>query len=162
MADLNSIELTLIDGTHTTFGQWDDQVKLVVNVASKCGFTPQYEALEAVYEKYRDQGFVVLGLPSNQFLQETGSAEKIAEYCSLTWGVTFPMMQKVRVNGSKKHPLYAELRHASDASGYSGRIRWNFEKFLVGKDGSIQRFAPATTPDSPEVIAAIEAELAKS
>jgi len=160
MPELNNIAITLLNGTKTTFGQWADQVKLVVNVASRCGLAPQYEALEALQKKYEDRGFTVIGFPSNQFLQELSDSEKIAEYCSMTWGVTFPMTEKVRVNGKKKHPLYAELRNATDASGYSGRVRWNFEKFLVFPDGSVQRFAPTTKPDDPTIVSAIEAALA--
>lgn len=123
------IPLTTLDGRTTTFGEFADRVVLVVNVASRCGFAPQYAQLEELQKKYEDRGFTVLGFPSNQFLQELGTAEKIAEFCSMTYGVTFPIFEKTRVNGGKRHPLYAELVEAQDASGAAGRVKWNFEKF---------------------------------
>jgi glutathione peroxidase len=134
---------------------------LVVNVASRCGMTPQYAALEELQERYANRGFTVLGVPCNQFGgQEPGTADEIAEFCSTTYGVTFPMTEKVEVNGSGRHPLYRELTETPDAEGYTGDIRWNFEKFLIGPDGEVRaRFSSGTTPDSPEVIAAIEATL---
>ncbi|MEY4993251.1 MAG: hypothetical protein RIS82_373 [Actinomycetota bacterium] len=156
---LNSIELTMIDGSKKTFGDFAGQVVLVVNVASRCGLTPQYDALEALQEKYASQGFTVLGMPSNQFMQELSTSEAIAEFCRTTFGVTFPMTEKVKVNGRSRHPLFAELVKAKDSAGIAGPVMWNFEKFLVLKDGSIQRFRPTTKPDAPEVISAIEAAL---
>lgn len=159
MTDLNTIPVTLIDGRETTFGEWSGQLKLVVNVASRCGLTPQYEALEQLQRTYGERGFTVLGFPSNQFLQETGDEDSISEYCSTTWGVTFPMTEKVKVNGRKQHPLYAELTQHPNAEGKAGKVSWNFEKFLVAPDGTVQRFGPRTVPDAPEVIAAIEAAL---
>ena len=134
---------------------------LVVNVASKCGLTPQYEGLERLQARYADQGFTVLGVPCNQFAgQEPGSAAEIAEFCSASYGVSFPMTEKVDVNGAGRHPLYAELVDVPDAEGYTGDIRWNFEKFLVGPSGEVvARFDPRTEPEDPAVVAAIEAQL---
>jgi glutathione peroxidase len=134
---------------------------LVVNVASRCGMTPQYAALEQLHEQYADRGFSVLGVPCNQFAgQEPGTAEEIAEFCSATYGVTFPMTEKVEVNGAGRHPLYASLTDAPDAEGYTGDVRWNFEKFLVGPDGAVRaRFGPRTAPDAPEVVTAVESAL---
>lgn len=159
MAALNDIPVTLIDGRETTFGEWADKVRLVVNVASRCGLTPQYAALEKLQEGYADRGFTVLGFPSNQFFQEFGDDDKVAEYCSMTWGVTFPMMSKVKVNGRGRHPLYAELTEAPDAEGKAGRVKWNFEKFLVLPDGTVHRFRPTTVPDAPEIVELIEGSL---
>jgi len=134
---------------------------LVVNVASKCGLTPQYTALEQLHEQFADRGFAVVGFPCNQFGgQEPGTAEEIAEFCSATYGVTFPMFEKIEVNGPGRHAIYDELTSVTDASGESGDIQWNFEKFLVRPDGTVAaRFRPRTTPDSDEVVAAIEANL---
>ncbi|MER6626274.1 glutathione peroxidase [Streptomyces sp. NPDC000931] len=159
MAGLDEIPVTMIDGRETTFGEWSGKVRLVVNVASRCGLTPQYGVLEELQKRYEDRGFTVIGLPSNQFLQEFGGEEKIAEYCSMTWGVTFPMTEKVKVNGRGQHPLYAELTQASDAEGQAGRVKWNFEKFLVLPDGEVHRFRPATVPDAPEIVELIERSL---
>ena len=156
---LSDIPLTRIDGSATSFGEYADRVVLVVNVASRCGLAPQYEKLEQLQRTYGDRGFTVLGFPSNQFLQELGSEEKIAEYCSATWGVTFPMFERVRVNGRSQHPLYAELTKTPDSEGKAGRITWNFEKFLVTPDGDVHRFRPKIEPDAPELIAALEAAL---
>lgn len=134
---------------------------LIVNVASKCGLTPQYETLQKLHEAYKDRGFSVLGTPCNQFgQQEPGSPEEIATFCSTTYGVTFPMSAKVEVNGPDRHPLYGRLTATPDAEGASGDVTWNFEKFLVSPDGDvIARFRPQVTPDSPEVLSAIEAVL---
>ncbi len=136
---------------------------LIVNVASKCGLTPQYTGLEALQEKYGKRGFSVIGFPCNQFgAQEPGSAEEIQTFCSTTYGVTFPMFEKVEVNGPARHPIYGELTAVADASGAAGDIQWNFEKFLVSADGkSIQRFRPKTTPDDAGLVKAIEAALPK-
>jgi glutathione peroxidase len=135
---------------------------LVVNVASKCGLTPQYEGLERLQQRYADRGFTVLGVPCNQFMgQEPGSSEEIAEFCSATYGVSFPLTEKVDVNGADRHPLYAELVNVPDADGYAGDIRWNFEKFLVSSSGEVvARFDPRTEPEDAAVIAAIESQLA--
>ena len=159
MADLDQIPVTLIDGRETTFGEWSGQVRLVVNVASRCGLTPQYGALEELQKRYSDRGFTVLGFPSNQFLQEFGGEDKIAEYCSMTWGVTFPMTEKVKVNGKGRHPLYTELTEVPDAEGEAGKVKWNFEKFLVLPDNTVHRFRPATVPDAPEIVELIEKSL---
>jgi len=156
---IREVELTLIDGTKTTFGQLGNGPVLVVNVASRCGLTPQYEALEALQKKYAAKGFTVVGLPTDQFKQELSSNEEVAEYCSTTWGVTFPMTEMIKVNGRNRHPLYKSLVKTKDAKGLAGPVMWNFEKFLVGKDGSIQRFRPTTKPDDPKVVEAIEAAL---
>lgn len=156
---LNEIELTTLDGQHTTFGAYSDKVVLVVNVASRCGLSPQYKQLEELQKTYGDKGFTVLGVPSNQFLQELKTSEDIAQYCSTTWGVTFPMTEKVKVNGRNRHPLYGELVKTPDASGKAGPVMWNFEKFLVLPTGEIKRFRPTTKPDDPAIISAIEEAL---
>ncbi|MEU5178521.1 glutathione peroxidase [Streptomyces longwoodensis] len=155
------VRIGALKGGDAELSQYDGKVVLVVNVASKCGLTPQYTALERIHEQYADRGFTVLGVPCNQFLgQEPGSAEEIAEFCSATYGVTFPLTEKVDVNGEDRHPLYARLVDVADAEGHTGDIRWNFEKFLVGRDGRVvARFSPQTEPDAPEVLAAIEAQL---
>ncbi|MGO2750100.1 MAG: glutathione peroxidase [Pseudoclavibacter sp.] len=158
--NVNDIEVTTIDGEAKKLAAYEP-VKLVVNVASKCGLSGQYEKLEELQRQYGAQGFTVLGFPSNQFLQEYSDTEKIKEYCSLTWGVSFPMFEKVKVNGRSQHPLYAELTKTPDANGKAGRVSWNFEKFLIGRDGKVTRFRPTTEPDAPEVVAAIEAALAE-
>lgn len=132
-------------------------VTLVVNVASKCGLTPQYTALEALHKEFSNQGFSVVGVPCNQFgAQEPGSAQEITTFCSTTYGVTFPLTEKIEVNGAGRHPLYATLTKVADAEGHSGDIRWNFEKFLVGKDGRVlARFSPMVTPDDAALREAI-------
>ena len=161
--NLNDVALTTIDGKPASFGDYAGKTVMVVNVASKCGLTPQYEQLEELQKKYGGEGFTVLGFPCNQFMfQEPGSGEEIAEYCSMTWGVTFPMFDKIKVNGPGKHPLYKELTKTKDKAGLAGPVMWNFEKFLVSPDGSVQRFRPTTKPDDPEIIAAIEKSLAHS
>ena len=153
------IALTMLDGRTTTFGEFADKVVLVVNVASRCGLSPQYEALEALQKTYGDRGFTVLGVPSNQFMQELKSSDDIASYCSTTWGVTFPMTEKTKVNGKSAHPLFQHLTSTKDINGVSGRVMWNFEKFLVSPSGQITRFRPQVTPDDPKVIASIELAL---
>jgi glutathione peroxidase len=134
---------------------------LVVNVASKCGLTPQYTALETLHEQLRDRGFAVVGFPCNQFGgQEPGTADEIAQFCSATYGVTFPMFEKIEVNGPGRHPVYESLTAAPDENGQAGDIQWNFEKFLVRPDGTIAaRFRPRTAPDASSVLSAIEANL---
>ncbi|MFF5371830.1 glutathione peroxidase [Streptomyces sp. NPDC013187] len=156
------VEIGALQGGPADLSQYAGKAVLVVNVASKCGLTPQYTGLEKLHEQYAARGFSVLGVPCNQFLgQEPGSADEIAEFCSATYGVTFPMTEKVEVNGEGRHPLYERLTGFADAEGHSGDIRWNFEKFLIGRDGSVvARFSPQTEPDSAEVVAAIEAQLA--
>ncbi len=160
MSDLRDLPVTTLQGSTTTVGALTGgRVALVVNVASKCGLTPQYAGLEALHEEYRDRGFTVLGVPCNQFMgQEPGTSEEIAEFCSATYGVTFPMTEKVEVNGAGAHPLYQRLTETPDESGTAGDVQWNFEKFLVDRNGAVvARFRPKTQPDSPEVRAAIEA-----
>jgi glutathione peroxidase len=154
------IKLKDIDGKDTSLSAYKGKVLLIVNVASKCGLTPQYKALEAVHQKYKDKGFTVLGFPCNQFgAQEPGTNEEIKEFCSSKYHVTFPMFDKLDVNGSKRHPLYSAL--AGEKGAFPGDIKWNFGKFLVGRDGKIlKRFEPKTAPDSKEVTEAIEAALA--
>lgn len=158
---LKDIPLTTLDGMPTTLAQLADGAALVVNVASKCGLTPQYTALEKLAQDYAARGLTVVGVPCNQFMgQEPGTAEEIQSFCSSTYGVTFPLLAKADVNGAERHPLYGELTQATDAEGQAGDIQWNFEKFLVAPDGTVtNRFRPRTEPDAPEVIAAIEAVL---
>lgn len=150
-----------LGGEQADLHDHDDEVALIVNVASKCGLTPQYEGLERLQETYGDRGFAVLGFPCNQFgEQEPGSSEEIATFCSTTYGVTFPMFEKVEVNGPERDPLYAELTEVADAEGESGDIQWNFEKFLVGPGGKVlARFRPMTDPEAPEVTGLIESNL---
>lgn len=161
MNSIHSIPLTLNDGTKTEFGRFKGSVVLVVNVASQCGFTPQYVGLELLYGKFRDRGFEVLGVPCNQFAgQEPGNDAEIAEFCERNFGVTFPLTAKADVRGKDQHPLYTELTRFK-AGLLPGLVKWNFEKFLVNRDGVVvARFAPTVEPDSPEVIAAIEDALA--
>jgi glutathione peroxidase len=157
------IKFTTIEGKKTSLADFGDQTLLVVNVASKCGLTPQYSKLEELQKQYGDQGFTVVGFPCNQFLgQEPGSAEDIQEFCSTTYGVTFPLMEKTRVNGMRKHPLYAALTREPDADGVAGKVKWNFEKFVISPSGEVSRFRPKVKPDAPEVVAAIERGLAQS
>jgi glutathione peroxidase len=156
---IRDIPLTTIDGDTTSLAAYSDQAVLIVNVASRCGLAPQYEKLEQLQRTYGDRGFSVLGFPSNQFLQELGTETAIKAYCSTTWGVTFPMFEKVRVNGRSQHPLYSELTKTPDAEGKAGRIIWNFEKFLVSPTDDVSRFRPTTEPDSPDVISSIESAL---
>jgi len=153
--------ISSLQGAAGVLSSLEGKVTLVVNVASKCGLTPQYEQLEQLQKNYSDKGFSVLGVPCNQFLgQEPGTAEEIATFCSSTYGVTFPLTEKIDVNGDNRHALYSALTPVADEEGVNGDIRWNFEKFLVARDGSVvARFHPKTAPDAPEVIAAIESAL---
>ena len=152
------IPVKTLSGADSSLGALAGKTLLVVNVASKCGLTPQYTALEALHSRLADRGFSVVGFPCNQFMgQEPGTAEEIEEFCSMTYGVTFPMFEKIEVNGEGRHPIYDELTSAADASGEAGDVQWNFEKFLLSPDGSVvARFRPRTLPDDPEVLAAIE------
>ncbi|MEW9854932.1 glutathione peroxidase [Novosphingobium sp. M1R2S20] len=181
MADLAAIPLTRINGTPDSLGEHAGKVLLVVNVASKCGLTPQYEGLEKLYNTYKEQGFEVLGFPANDFgAQEPGSHEEIVEFCQVNYGVSFPLFNKAPVSGPEKQPLYAALTEAvphkqGDVDGMKERFKgygmtpnddpevlWNFEKFLIGRDGKVVgRFAPAMTPDDPTLVSAIETELKK-
>jgi glutathione peroxidase len=149
-----------IDGKDTTLNAYKGKVILIVNVASHCGFTPQYKNLEAVYEKYKDQDFVILGFPCNQFgEQEPGTDQEIKQFCTSKYFITFPLFDKIEVNGANRHPLYAML--AGDSSPFPGDITWNFNKFLISRDGKIlKRFDSKITPDSPEATQAIEAAIA--
>lgn len=178
---IQAIPLKTISGTDSSLGEFAGKVLLVVNVASKCGLTPQYDALEKLYEKYSEQGFAVLGFPANDFgAQEPGTDSEIADFCRTNFSVAFPMFSKIAVTGEAQHPLYRELTQAmpaatGDKEGFREKLRgygmtpsedpdvlWNFEKFLVARDGAVAaRFAPGITPDDPAVIEAIEAELAK-
>lgn len=181
MSSIQNIPVKTIDGKSTSLQDFAGSVLLVVNVASKCGLTPQYEALEKIYEEKKDKGFAVLGFPANNFgAQEPGTNQEIAEFCSLTYSVKFPMFEKISVVGDDQHPLYKELigaapRAQGDPDAFRDRLKgfgmtpnqdpdvlWNFEKFLIGKNGEVvARFAPTVTPDDPAVVAAIDAELAK-
>ncbi|GAA2240268.1 glutathione peroxidase [Streptomyces ruber] len=156
------VEIGALRGGSADLAQYRGKAVLVVNVASRCGLTPQYAGLERLHEQYAERGFTVLGVPCNQFLgQEPGTSEEIAEFCSATYGVTFPMTEKVEVNGADRHPLYTRLVQHADAGGHTGDIRWNFEKFLIGRDGSVvARFSPQTEPDAAEVVTAVEKAVA--
>lgn len=158
---LAEIPLTTLDGNPTSLADYGGRALLVVNVASKCGLTPQYGALEQLARDYGDRGLTVIGVPCNQFMgQEPGTPEQIATFCSTTYGVTFPLLAKADVNGADRHPLYARLTETADALGEAGDVQWNFEKFLIAPNGEVvNRFRPRTEPDAPEVIAAIEAVL---
>jgi glutathione peroxidase len=157
--DLYDIPFNRMDGSPTSLAEHRDDVVLVVNVASRCGLAPQYATLETMHEKYQDRGFTVLGFPSNQFLQELSSNEAVAEFCSMTYGVTFPVLDRVAVNGRRAHPLYTELKKAKDRDGKAGRVTWNFEKFVVLPGGEVHRFRPRTLPDDPAIIDVIESHL---
>ena len=149
-----------LKGEAASLKDYEGKTVLVVNVASKCGLTPQYTGLEELHEKYKDKGFAVLGFPCNQFGgQEPGSPEEIETFCSTTYGVTFPMFEKIDVNGDTTHPLYEELKKVADAEGHSGDVRWNFEKFLVGPNGEITRFSPMVTPEDETLVKTIEGNL---
>lgn len=158
---IQDIPLTTLAGESSTLGALGGRALLVVNVASRCGLTPQYEGLERLQKRYADQGFSVVGFPCNQFAgQEPGTSEEIQEFCSTTYGVSFPLFEKVDVKGESQHPLFAELSKVADADGNSGDVQWNFEKFLVARDGSVVgRFRPRTEPESAEMTSAIEATL---
>jgi glutathione peroxidase len=152
------IPVKTLSGEDSSLGALAGKTLLVVNVASKCGLTPQYATLEALHARLADRGFAVVGFPCNQFGgQEPGTTEEIEEFCSMTYGVTFPMFEKIEVNGEGRHPIYDALTSVPDASGEAGDVQWNFEKFLLAPDGSVAaRFRPRTVPDDPEVLAAIE------
>lgn len=155
------VEIAALTGGPAGLDRYEDQAVLVVNVASRCGLTPQYATLEKLQRDYADRGFTVLGVPCNQFMgQEPGTHEEIATFCSTTYGTTFPMTEKVDVNGEERHPLYAALVGTADAEGHTGDVRWNFEKFLVAPGGAVAaRFGPRVEPDSDEVTKAIESVL---
>ena len=150
-----------LEGEPDAMSELKGKVTLVVNVASKCGLTPQYTGLERVHEKYADRGFSVVGFPCNQFMgQEPGTPAEIREFCTTEYNVTFPLTEKIDVNGAQRHPIYSELTQTADAEGHDGDVRWNFEKFLVGSDGAvIARFAPTVDPEAPEIVEEIEKSL---
>lgn len=161
VSDLRTIPFSDAQGNERTLADYGDGVVLVVNVASRCGMRPQYAQLEELQRTYGDRGFTVIGFPCNQFMgQEPGSIEQIQEFCSTTYGVTFPIVAKTKVNGRKATPLYQELKKAPDADGKAGRVAWNFEKFVLTPDGAVHRFRPQTKPDDPAVVSAIEQGLA--
>jgi glutathione peroxidase len=156
---LYDIPLRTLSGEAASLADYRGRLLLIVNVASRCGLTPQYEGLERLHKRYQDRGFTVLGFPCNQFMgQEPGSSEEIATFCSATYGVTFPLFEKTEVNGGQRHPLYAELTTTPDAGGEAGDVQWNFEKFLVDAEGGVAgRFRPRTEPEADEIVSAIEA-----
>jgi glutathione peroxidase len=158
---LGDVDVTTLAGQRGSLGDYAGKALLVVNVASKCGLTPQYEGLERLHERFADRGFAVLGFPSNQFAgQEPGTNEEIAEFCAATYGVTFPMFAKTDVNGENRHPLYQQLTTVPDAKGEAGDVAWNFEKFLIDRDGrAARRFRSKVTPDDPRLVEAIESLL---
>lgn len=154
------IPVNTLSGDASSLASYAGKPVLIVNVASKCGLTPQYEGLENLQKAYVERGFSVVGFPCNQFMgQEPGTAEEIQTFCSTTYGVSFPLFEKIDVNGENQHPIYAELTKSTDAEGHTGEIRWNFEKFLITPDGAIRRFAPQVVPEDPVLTAAIEAAL---
>ncbi len=160
--DVLDLPVARLDGSRATFrGIVGDRVALVVNVASRCGLTPQYAGLESLQERYGAAGLTVVGVPCNQFGgQEPGTSEEIGTFCSTTYGVTFPLTEKVEVNGGGRHPLYARLAKVPDEQGRAGDIAWNFEKFVVGRDGHVvARFSPGVEPEDPKVVAVLEAAL---
>jgi len=159
---LSDIPIHTLQGDDTSLGAYAGKALLVVNVASKCGLTPQYEGLERLQKTYGDRGFSVIGFPCNQFMgQEPGTSEEIAQFCSATYGVTFPLMEKIEVNGEGRHPIYRELTEKEDAEGKAGDITWNFEKFLVSPAGEVvARYRPQVEPEDPAIVGDIEAQLA--
>jgi glutathione peroxidase len=159
---LYDIPIHTLQGDDAKLGDYDGKTLLLVNVASKCGLTPQYEGLERLQKTYGDRGFTVIGFPCNQFMgQEPGTSEEIAQFCSATYGVTFPLMEKIEVNGKGRHAIYSELTEKEDAEGKAGDITWNFEKFLVSPQGDIvRRYRPQVEPEDAAIVSDIEAQLA--
>ena len=153
--------INTLEGQPADLSQYKGKALLVVNVASKCGLTPQYEGLEKLHETYGSRGFEVLGFPCNQFMgQEPGTAEEIRDFCDTNYHVQFPLFEKIDVNGAQQHPIYAELEQTADADGEAGDVKWNFEKFLVSPEGQVVgRFRPQVTPEDPALVSAIEAQL---
>ena len=158
---ITDLPLNRLDGEATSLSEYKDKVVLLVNVASKCGLTPQYTGLQKLQEQYGDRGFTVIGFPCNQFLgQEPGTAEEIQEFCSTKYGIDFPLLEKADVNGEDQHPLYAELNQVADERGYTGDIRWNFEKFLLAPGGQVvARYNPQVQPEDPQIVGDIEKNL---
>ena len=161
MSSIYDIETKLLEGDPVALSEYKGKALLIVNVASRCGFTPQYTGLQALYDEYRDRGFEILGFPCNQFLaQEPGTEEEIREFCSSVYSVTFPIFRKVEVNGENRHPLYEILTQSDDTDGNSGDVQWNFEKFLVSPEGDVVgRFRTSITPEDPKLVGAIEERL---
>ena len=161
MTAIYDIETKLLEGDPIALSEYKGKALLVVNVASRCGFTPQYEGLQALYERYKDRGLEILGFPCNQFLaQEPGTEEEIREFCSSRYSVSFPIFRKIEVNGEHRHPLYDILTEKPDDSGTAGDVQWNFEKFLVSPEGDVVgRFRTSITPEDPNLVGAIEAQL---
>jgi glutathione peroxidase len=161
MTAIYDVEAKLLEGDPVTIGEYKGKALLIVNVASRCGFTPQYEGLQALYERYKDQGLEILGFPCNQFLQqEPGTEEDIREFCSTRFGVTFPLFRKTDVNGEDRHPLYEILAEKPDADGNAGDVQWNFEKFLVSPEGDVVgRYRTSITPEDPKLLADVESVL---
>ncbi|HUC05825.1 MAG TPA: glutathione peroxidase [Acidimicrobiales bacterium] len=159
---LYDIPVHTLSGEDSSLGAFAGKTLLVVNVASKCGLTPQYEGLERLQKAYGDRGFSVVGFPCNQFMgQEPGTAEEIQQFCSTTYGVSFPLMEKIDVNGDHRHPIYTELTQKADSEGEAGDIKWNFEKFLVSPQGDVvARYRPQVEPEDPSIVSAIEESLA--
>jgi len=159
--DIFGIPISDLEGSPSSLAPYRGKAILAVNVASRCGLTPQYEGLERLQKRYGDRGFTVLGFPCNQFMgQEPGTAEEIKEFCSTTYGVTFPLYEKIEVNGENRHPIYRELTNVPDGDGAAGDIQWNFEKFLISPDGkTVQRFRPGVEPEDSAVVEAIEGAL---
>lgn len=153
------VPLTMLNGQARNLSEFKGQVLMIVNVASRCGLSPQYEQLEQLQQKFAGRGFTVLGVPSGSFMQELRDNDAIGEYCSSTWGVTFPMTQKADVNGRKRHPLYKQLVKTKDAMGLAGPVLWNFEKYVVLPNGEIHRFRPSMLPDDEKIVSLIEANL---
>src|SRR3954452_8885116 len=158
---IHDIPVNRLDGAPASLSDYKGRALLIVNVASQCGLTPQYTGLEQLHETYAERGFTVLGFPCNQFgAQEPGTADEIQTFCSTNYGVTFPLYEKIDVNGDDRHPIYDELTKTEDAEGNAGDIQWNFEKFLIGRDGTVTRFRPMVTPEDPTLVEAIEKSLA--
>ena len=159
---LYDIPIHTLQGDDSKLGDYAGKTMLLVNVASKCGLTPQYEGLERLQKTYGDRGFTVIGFPCNQFMgQEPGTSEEIAQFCSTTYGVTFPLMEKIEVNGEGRHAIYSELTEKEDGEGKAGDITWNFEKFLVSPQGDVvARYRPQVEPEDPAIVSDIEAQLA--
>jgi glutathione peroxidase len=161
MKSIHQVKLPRLNGKRESLSVYSGKVVLAVNVASRCGFTPQYAGLQALQDRYADRGFTVLGFPSNQFFhQEPGTAEQIQEFCSVNYGVTFPLFAKLDVKGEGQHPLYSLLSETADDSGKAGNVSWNFEKFLVGRDGRVvRRFRSKVKPEDPRIVEAVESLL---
>jgi len=161
MSSIYDIETKLLEGDPVALSEYKGKALLVVNVASRCGFTPQYTGLQALYDQYRDRGLEILGFPCNQFLaQEPGTEEEIREFCSSVYSVTFPIFRKIEVNGENRHPLYEILTQSDDTDGNAGDVQWNFEKFLVSPEGDVVgRFRTGITPEDPKLVGAIEEQL---